>query len=41
MFKKDFIWSVCGAAAQQEGGYLDGGKGLNIWDVTDGHFKNN
>lgn len=41
MFKKDFIWSVCGAAAQQEGGYLDGGKGLNIWDVTDGHVKNN
>ena len=41
MFKKDFIWSVCGAAAQQEGGYLDGGKGLSIWDVTEGHVNNN
>lgn len=41
-FKKDFIWSVCGAAAQQDGGYLEGGKGLNIWDaLTDGHVKDN
>ena len=41
-FKKDFIWCVGGAAAQQDGGYLDGGKGLTIWDkpFTDGHIKN-
>lgn len=41
-FKKDFLWCVSGAAAQQEGGYLDGGKGLNIWDaLSEGHIKNN
>lgn len=41
-FKKDFLWCVSGAAAQQDGGYFDGGKGLNIWEaVSDGHIKNN
>ena len=36
-FKKDFLWCVSGAAAQQDGGYFDGGKGLNIWEaVSDG-----
>ena len=41
-FNKDFIWCVGGAATQQDGGYLDGGKGLNIWDaLSNGHVKNN
>ena len=41
-FGKDFIWCVGGAAAQQDGGYLDGGKGLNIWDaLSEGHIRNN
>ena len=41
-FQKDFLWCVGGAAAQQDGGYLDGGKGLNIWDaLSEGHVKNN
>lgn len=41
-FSKDFIWCVGGAAVQQDGGYLDGGKGLNIWDaLSDGHIKHN
>ena len=36
-FKKDFLWCVSGAAAQQDGGYFNGGKGLNIWEaVSDG-----
>lgn len=40
-FSKDFVWCVGGAAAQQDGGYLDGGKGLHIWDaLSDGHIKN-
>ena len=40
-FQKDFVWCVGGAAAQQDGGYLDGGKGLNIWDaLSDGRVKN-
>lgn len=41
-FDKNFLWCVGGAAAQQDGGYLDGGKGLNIWDALgEGHIKNN
>ena len=41
-FSKNFIWCAGGAAAQQDGGYLDGGKGLNIWDaLSAGHVKNN
>lgn len=41
-FVKDFIWCVGGAAAQQDGGYLDGGKGFSIWDaLSAGHVKNN
>lgn len=40
-FSKDFLWCAGGAAAQQDGGYLDGGKGLNIWDVSEGHINNN
>ena len=41
-FQKDFLWCVGGAAAQQDGGYLDGGKGLNIWAaLSDGHVNNN
>lgn len=40
-FQKDFLWCVGGAAAQQDGGYLDGGKGLNIWDaLSEGRVKN-
>lgn len=41
-FSKDFLWCVSGASAQQEGGYLDGGKGLSIWDApfTSGHICN-
>ncbi len=32
-FRKDFAWGVATAAHQIEGAYLEGGKGLNIWDV--------
>lgn len=41
-FKKDFIWCAGGASAQQDGGYLDGGKGLSIWDppFINGHIRN-
>lgn len=41
-FQKDFLWCIGGAAAQQDGGYLEGGKGLSIWDaLSDGYIKNN
>lgn len=33
MFKKDFVWGVATAAAQIEGGYAQGGRGLSVWDV--------
>lgn len=32
-FNKDFAWGVATSSQQIEGAYLDGGKGLNIWDV--------
>ena len=32
-FRKNFAWGVATAAQQIEGAYLEGGKGLNIWDV--------
>ncbi|MBO7187183.1 MAG: family 1 glycosylhydrolase [Clostridia bacterium] len=34
MFKKDFVWGVATAAAQIEGGYNEGGRGLSFWDVA-------
>lgn len=42
-FNKNFLWGVSGAAPQQDGGYLDDGKGLNIWDapLSVGHIRNN
>ena len=42
-FCKDFMWGVGGAAAQQDGGAFEGGKGPTIWDkvFTDGHVKHN
>ena len=35
-FRKDFLWGGATAANQVEGGYLDGGKGLNVPDVITG-----
>ena len=32
-FRKDFAWGVATASQQIEGAYLEGGKGLSIWDV--------
>lgn len=32
-FGKDFTWGVAMAAAQNEGAYNEGGRGLSIWDV--------
>ena len=42
-FQKDFLWGVSGAAAQQDGAYLEDGKGLDIWNppFTDGRIRNN
>lgn len=40
-FSKDFLWGAASAAAQVEGAYLEDGKCLSIWDVADGHIKNN
>ena len=31
--KTNFIWGVATAAPQVEGAWLEGGKGLNIWDA--------
>lgn len=39
-FRKDFLWGGAVAAHQLEGGYLEGGKGLSIMDVTTaGNYK--
>ncbi len=32
-FNKNFAWGVATSSQQIEGAYLEGGKGLNIWDV--------
>ncbi len=32
-FGKDFTWGIAMAAAQNEGAYTEGGRGLSIWDV--------
>ncbi len=32
-FSKDFVWGCATASYQVEGGYLDDGKGLNVWDI--------
>ena len=32
-FGKDFAWGVAIAAAQNEGAYNEGGRGLSVWDV--------
>ena len=38
-FKNDFMWGAASAAYQLEGGYLDDGKGLGIWDaLSEGHI---
>ena len=36
VFAGDFLWGGAVAAHQLEGGYLEGGKGLSIMDVTTG-----
>lgn len=35
-FPENFLWGGATAANQMEGGYLEGGKGLNIADVLPG-----
>ena len=35
-FRKDFLWGGATAANQYEGGYLEGGKGVNTSDVMTG-----
>ena len=35
-FPEGFLWGGATAANQVEGGYLDGGKGLNVPDVMTG-----
>lgn len=33
-FSKDFLWGAATSSAQIEGGHLDGGKTLSIWDIA-------
>ncbi len=41
-FRKDFMWGAATASAQIEGGYLEDGKGLSLWDVMyKDHVKHN
>lgn len=35
MFSENFLWGATSAAHQIEGGYLENGKGLGIWDVKE------
>lgn len=35
-FPKNFLWGGATAASQVEGGYLEGGKGLNVPDIMTG-----
>lgn len=41
MFPKDFIWGAATAAAQIEGGYSEGGRGMSIWDSGASHKTQN
>ncbi|MCR5537144.1 MAG: family 1 glycosylhydrolase [Succinivibrio sp.] len=41
-FKANFMWGAASAAAQVEGGYLEDGRGLSLWDVLyEGHTAHN
>ena len=33
-FPKNFLWGAATAAAQIEGGYLEGGRTPSIWDLS-------
>lgn len=39
-FSDNFLWGAATASHQIEGAYLDDGKGLNIWDMCEGHVMN-
>ncbi|MBQ8689522.1 MAG: family 1 glycosylhydrolase [Clostridia bacterium] len=36
-FSENFLWGAASAAHQVEGAYLEDGKSLNIWDLSEGH----
>ena len=40
-FPEYFLWGAATAAAQIEGGYLDGGRSLSIWDTAPGEKIHN